>query len=554
MRTFIGMNCLFRRYHILILLLALSVVASCDSRQTAVTLNDVETYIQARPDSALATIRSIDTTTLTTRALRAHYALLHAIALDKNWIDTTDVKVVMPAVEYYDRHPSGIRRAKAWYYLGRIQQNGENRLDASISFLKAERYSEHSEDSDFKGLVCLAMSTLYSQTHLHEEALKYSERAYSFFVEARDTTNTNSALYCKASDLMNLERYGEADTLFRILIKNESVHPNLRTSLLCNYALNLMFFQEDYEQAVHIFEKAITTSGSLKNRNSWCAYAYSLMRVGRVKRADSIFAQLEATKGNAYLSYSYWKSMADAYSLDYPAAFGHLKTAYDIQDENVVIAFRQSAVKAQKDFLDEMNRESKKEAEHRQLVMGVAIASLIILILLIVFVFKRMNDRSFHEKESLIETYRELTSRTEEEKAKVRNQYIQLCRSHFSHIGRINEMLSVYSKESNNNLYKELKRSIQRVGLDEDSQQRFEKMLDDSFDGVMTHFRDSFPGKKERFYQLVSYLFAGFGTTTICTIIPGYNKHNIHVEKWRLKQLIQDSECSYKKQFLEMLA
>ena len=40
------MNCLFRRYHILILLLALSVVASCDNSQTAVTLNDVETYIQ----------------------------------------------------------------------------------------------------------------------------------------------------------------------------------------------------------------------------------------------------------------------------------------------------------------------------------------------------------------------------------------------------------------------------------------------------------------------------------------------------------------------------
>ena len=74
---------------------------SCASRQTAATLNDVETYIQQRPDSALATIRAIDTTTLTTRSLRAHYALLHAMALDKNWIDTTDVNVVMPAVEYY---------------------------------------------------------------------------------------------------------------------------------------------------------------------------------------------------------------------------------------------------------------------------------------------------------------------------------------------------------------------------------------------------------------------------------------------------------------------
>ena len=57
-------------------------LASCASRNAAAILNDVETYIQQRPDSALATIRAIDTTTLTTRSLRAHYALLHAMALD----------------------------------------------------------------------------------------------------------------------------------------------------------------------------------------------------------------------------------------------------------------------------------------------------------------------------------------------------------------------------------------------------------------------------------------------------------------------------------------
>ena len=64
--------------------LAILLLASCASRKTAVTLNDVETYIKERPDSALATIRAIDTTTLTTRSLRAHYALLHAITLCLN--------------------------------------------------------------------------------------------------------------------------------------------------------------------------------------------------------------------------------------------------------------------------------------------------------------------------------------------------------------------------------------------------------------------------------------------------------------------------------------
>ncbi len=95
--------------------LVLLLLASCASRRTAATLDDVETYIQFSPDSALATIRAIDTTTLTTRSLRAHYALLYAMALDKNWIDTTDVGVVMPAVEYYAKHGTADPIVRGYY-------------------------------------------------------------------------------------------------------------------------------------------------------------------------------------------------------------------------------------------------------------------------------------------------------------------------------------------------------------------------------------------------------------------------------------------------------
>ena len=544
-----------RSFPLIVLCLIFALFASCANRRTAATFNDVETYIQARPDSALATIRAIDTTTLTTRSLRAHYALLHAMALDKNWIDTTDVGVVMPAVEYYDRHPSGIRRAKAWYYLGRIQENGGDIPEASISFLKADRYSENCDEIAFKALVYQAISNVYNKTYLDDEALHYTELSYELSVREGDTLGVNASLYRMAQDLNNVGRYAESDSLYRLLIKGEKIHPNLRASAISNYALGLITHSEQYEQAASLLDTVINTYGSLNRDNYWGAYAYALVRIGKEKRADNIFKQLEKLPGSssAYV-YSYWKSMADASQRKFESAYHSQKKAADLQTENVQKNLQQSAIKAQKDFLEEANLEAERKVRRQQLLASGVVTLFIIFILLLVLLFKRRSTIAAQKHELLFEAYKELTSRTEEEKAKVRNQYIQMCQSHFSHIGRINEMLSVYSKESNNNLYRELKRSIQRVGLDEDSQLRFEKMLDDSFDGVMTHFRDSFPGKKPRFYQLVSYLFAGFGTTTICTIIPGYNKHNIHVEKWRLKQLIQDSESLYKEQFLEMLS
>ncbi len=222
--------------------------------------------------------------------------------------------------------------------------------------------------------------------------------------------------------------------------------------------------------------------------------------------------------------------------------------------ENFNRLLEQSAVKAQKDFLEEMNRESERLSRRRQGIAWGITASLLTLILVLILYNKRRNKQVSLEKEALIDAYKDLTSRTEEEKVKVRIQYIQMCQSHFSHIGRINEILNVYSTESDNNLYKELKRSIQRVGLDEKQQQQFEDLLDNSFNGIMTHFREAFPKRKQRYYQLVSYIFAGFSTTTICIMIPSYNKHNVHVEKSRLKQMIQDTNSPYKEQFLRMLS
>ncbi len=552
--------------------LAAFLFASCACHKTAATLNDVGTYIKERPDSALATIRAIDTTTLTTPKLRAHYALLHAMALDKNWIDTTDVNVVMPAVEYYDRHPSGIRRAKAWYYLGRIQQNGNDRQEASISFLKAERYAEASDDSDFKGLVCLAMSTIYSQTHFHEEALRYSEKAHTLFAEAGDTLNANGALYGMAQEYYDLGRYAEADSLYCALIENKTVHPNLYSELLSNYALSCVFHSDDYARAVNLFDEAIATKGSLKNWNYWGAYAYALMRIGDNVKADKIFKQLAAGRSSSqrYL-YDYWKSLSDAYEENHHSAYLLLKEASSIQDENVKKAFRQSAIKAQKDFLEQVNLETERTAKRRQILSWCSIALLLVVIFLLLFLFRRRKERNAREQEELIDAYKSLTmehsalssryselsaevDRIEKEKAAVRNKYIQLCQSHFNRIGRINEVLHYHSAEKDNKLYAELKRSIRDIGMDSKGQNEFEMLLNESFDNVMTHFRETFPDKKPRYYQLVSYLFAGFGSSTICAIIPGFQKHNVHVERYRIKQMIQSSDSQYKEQFLRLLS
>ena len=81
----------------LLYLLFVILASSCVSSPVQTTLDDVESYIMERPDSALSVLDSIDRDLLDTRRLRAQHALLHVMALDKNYIDVTDDSTVYVA-------------------------------------------------------------------------------------------------------------------------------------------------------------------------------------------------------------------------------------------------------------------------------------------------------------------------------------------------------------------------------------------------------------------------------------------------------------------------
>lgn len=98
---------------------------------------------------------------------------------------------------------------------------------------------------------------------------------------------------------------------------------------------------------------------------------------------------------------------------------------------------------------------------------------------LIVYYSRRRNERLVQEKEALLRTHKLLTEQhsalssqmsdlnvqmglIEQERAQIRNQYIQLCQSYFTQIGRINEILNNSGYDSDNNLYKDLKKVMQR--------------------------------------------------------------------------------------------
>ena len=94
------------RQFTLYFLIPIIILGSCGTNRTKELLVNVASYLQDYPDSALRVLNSID---------------------------TTNVNVVVPAVEYYRKHGTADEIIKSYYYLGRINENAG---DICIYFLE----------------------------------------------------------------------------------------------------------------------------------------------------------------------------------------------------------------------------------------------------------------------------------------------------------------------------------------------------------------------------------------------------------------------------------
>ena len=99
-------------------LLLLISLFGCTQRDITGTFDEVETFIMERPDSALAILDTMDRSRLQTDRTRARHALLHAMALDKNFIDVSEDSIAQVAVDYYSKHGPRKYYARSLYYLG----------------------------------------------------------------------------------------------------------------------------------------------------------------------------------------------------------------------------------------------------------------------------------------------------------------------------------------------------------------------------------------------------------------------------------------------------
>ena len=526
-------------------------ISSCASRQTAATLNDVETYIQSRPDSALAVLRAIDTTTLNNRRLQAHYALLHAMALDKNWIDTTDVDVVMPAVSYYDRHRPLSRRAKPYYYLGRIQYNGGRYDEAILSFTRAGEYAEKLDDNRFKALNNISLANTYTTTSAYEEAWRALVEAEKPGRLCQDSMLLYTILFHEAQTLVNLNRHQEADSLFRELIQENNPFVQRFPQVLSSYAMFLITPpNQQYGQARGLFEQAIQKRGKLESAQYWGMYALCLANTGGIREAEEILTQLESGRQAVHVSISNSKSLIAAMKGDYKSAYLLLRENQDHLNEEMQKRLHQSTIKSQRDYY--LLQKESLQNENR---MRKTINLFMVLFIISAFVAATIAIRRYQEKErrhnqDLIEAVQDLM----EKNNGLKLEYIHLGQENYK---ALSDLCNTYYRTEGrtsqaNAVCGEVRGYLKTLGVGESRYPALEQRVNEQFGDIMKHFRQEHPNHREPFYQTACYLFAGFKSRTIALIL-NQDEQNTYKTKSLLRKEIEAKTTPHQKEFLLLL-
>lgn len=539
-------------------------LVSCDNRQTKSLLQDVETYIQERPDSALRVLRKVDSLTLNTKSLRARYSLLFAMALDKNYIDTTALSILEPTVAYYERLGSPQDKMLSCYYLGRIYANRKDYPNAVIYYLQALR--ESSEDDYYhRGLIFEAATDAYNASFNDEEELRNSILAYECFEKIGDK-DLDLSLYKVAQAYHNNERFDVADSLYSLVYSGKD-----STSRLALYAMedlvsnDLYQEKQDVERDLELLEYVAEHRGNL-SLESYYEYAYLLLLAGKESEAENILSQLSNRETNG-------KTMEIRYRIaeckgQYEEALALLKSMLSHQNDVVKKKLAQSVFKAQSDYYRltaEVSEQKSTISNQRSII--ILITGLMIIALLYVIFMKRKStlirekDRltqAVEESERLLETVRnraneekserekdilDLKSRNEREQDKIkdlREMYVALYQKRFSEIGKYYDAASSHRLESiKEKAYHDVISSTQalfeEIASGSEGQKKFEARINADLDDIVSKIRSDFPKLKDEDIRFICYLIVGFDTSTI-SFLMDISKENVRVKKHRLRE------------------
>ena len=405
------------KYYISILVATLCML-SC-SRHSAhwETLTQVDTFIEAQPDSALKVLQRIDEQELLNKEERAKYALLLSMALDKNYVDKTDFEVLQPAIDYYQNHGTATDKLRTYYYLGRIYQNQQKHDELALQcFAKAITDGEASEDILTKARVLFTQGRIYGTIYKWDKSLTTYLEAAEYF---KRMGRTSSYINCIASVINVYTIIGDtAQTEKYIALAQEDLDKcsaKIKAHFYSTYLTYLATYGQDENNiqiAIDEYLSISTTSGT-----DWLSVANAYVETGNTSAAMDALSR-HGKPINVPQRLKYQALLSQVYK-----SAGNYKEAMDVYEQYVALtdSLEYARVKSDIQFVEEKHalelKNVREKAKNNITILIAVVVGVIILSLLIIARYRlRMKTAESELAKQEKERYMQLYAQMEQER------------------------------------------------------------------------------------------------------------------------------------------
>lgn len=533
-------------------------LSACAESEVEKQLLDVESYIVERPDSALAVLESIDRNLLKTEEDRAHHALLHAMALDKNFIDVADDSLARVAVDYYSEHGPEKYHARSLYYLG-LAYYYQGDYNKAIEILTKAENSAVGVDSLYLAMIKCALSDIYAKCYNAVEELKYLREANHIFEHISDLKHVYTTRLELIHALYNQNILNEADALLHDLLSQDGIDDFIITFAKRTQAFNIVINHSnpDFEKVFAIYEGIFNSEykTTLTLKDYW-AWAYSLNAVGKKDEAKDMIDQLVGQESGTA---SYWQYMIAKSDGNMESALSHLEDYIKYNDVEVSDALKQSLALSQRDYFESQSELSKAEAERSRLWFVVVLLSssvvLVMVGLCVVWYVRRQRKAKEQYVLYISEIRRQLDEAKKDDYPALKRKYMALYKSKFETIGTLCEQYAHSHNlvQAETSIYKKVVSLVDDFTNDYTNRKKFEAMLDADLDNIMSNLRSEMPSLKEKDYIIFSFLVIGFDVTTISNLM-NISANTVYIRKCRIRHQIEESNPAHKSQYVEAIA
>ena len=524
---------------ITILAFAVSMI-SCTGRKVIRQLNDVGSYINDHPDSALSVLDSISTAGIRGREANAKFALLYSMALDKSYIDVGNDSILSPAIKYYRKHGKPSDRMKTLFYQARIQFNAEDYEAAIVTLSKAEKLAGQIPDSLYLGMIYSDKSVIYNRNYNSSEEYRYALMAYECFAEAGMEDRALIAKYSLGVSYHSLRQYDEAIGIYREVLPlfMEMQDTAMITECMKSYAFTAAVKEPaDPETCIRMFTDVMNIYHEPLNVKEYGSLAYAYALKGDFNTADAILSQIRR-----YPESRFWIYKADRLSGRYREALESLEEAASRQDSVVCVTLQESSAKALGTYYKMQTAVAENRAASLRLWVVTLVLSLLVFIATVILVLRHKKIRQEAERELLLSIAETSMREKEQENGKLEQQLADLRKtissqrkSRFSILKEMCEKYTLYEGRSDQQKFirEHIMPLLDSIRKDSGSHSDFEDIIDRGLDNIMQKLRADMKTFSENDFILISYVIAGFDASLIARLMD-INKKDVYSRKHRL--------------------